>query len=84
MALHDGLNNPNSLVQFGGRLDICIHCLKKLGKEKGIDAANRELLGALEGRRVLKLRWRGTEYVMCESCAKEALEELVQLKPEEQ
>ena len=76
MGLLNGLNDKDSIVQYGNRQDVCIHCLKKLSKTQSIGSAELALAGKLEGQKILKLRWRGTEFVLCRECAQAAIDQL--------
>lgn len=74
--LLNGLNDKDAIVQYGNSQDVCIHCLKRETQTKPFGQAERDLAGKLESKKILRLRWRGTEYVLCKECAKAAVEQL--------
>ena len=77
MALFFRINDPDQAIHFGEKADMCYLCLKKEseGKSNMIDA-KRKLAGRLENKKIVKIRYRGSDMVLCKECVKELVTEL--------
>lgn len=65
MTLYNGLNF-NGLVTFGNRSDVCELSARDLAHQEKISyaEARRKIRGQLEGKRVVKFRYNGSDVVI--------------------
>lgn len=66
MGLLNNIYDPVNYIAFGNRSDVCVLTAREVAAKERIttDEANRKLRGHLEGKRIVKFRYNGSDVVI--------------------